>query len=67
MDGMSTYTMVCDMQHEPQTLTVMGSNDDEAMTKMMEEARKHFGDKHPDMKMTDEELMDHIKTHWKKS
>ena len=59
-----TYSMVCADGHEPETLTVDAENEEKAMEMMMEKAKMHFAEKHPGMNMSDEDLMNHIKTTW---
>ncbi len=64
---MATYTMMCDQGHDAETMTVDAMSDEEAMGMMMAKCKQHFADKHPDMNMTDDQVKDHIMSHWTKS
>ncbi|HSW37561.1 MAG TPA: hypothetical protein VLG37_04320 [Candidatus Saccharimonadales bacterium] len=55
------------MGHEPQTMTVEAMDDDEAMEKMMAMQKAHLAEKHSDMPMTDDQVREHIMSHWTKS
>ena len=64
---MATYSLMCDQGHDAETMTVEAMNDDEAMEMMMAKCKDHFMAKHPDMNMTDDQVKDHIMSHWTKS
>ena len=62
-----TYTMVCHDGHPAETMTVEARDDNEAMAKMMPMTKAHLAQKHSGMPMTDDQVMEHIMTHWTKS
>lgn len=64
---MMTYTVLCDDGHDTEMMTVEAMGDDEAMMQMINKLHEHHQQKHPDMKMTDQEAKDYIGKHWTKS
>ncbi len=63
---MATYTMTCDMDHGPMTMSVTAESDDMAMEEMMSKVRPHLAEMHQDMNMDDSGLMEMIKGKWHK-
>lgn len=65
---MAKYTFTCDQGHEPMTMEVEAMSDDEAMTMMMEKAKAHMGEHHPDMaNMSEDDMKKMIMEGWQKS
>jgi hypothetical protein len=64
---MATYTMMCGDGHDEEKIEVMADDDDSAMAMMMDKMKGHLMEKHSDKQMTDQEVMEHIKTHWQKT
>jgi hypothetical protein len=62
-----TYTVTCDISHEPETMTVEAATDEEALEKLLEMGKAHNDEKHAEMKMSDEEFKTYIQEHWEKS
>lgn len=62
------YTFTCSQGHEPVEFKVEASNDDEALAKIMEEAKGHLAEAHPDMAgMSPEQAKQIITSSWTKS
>ncbi|OGD91298.1 hypothetical protein A3D07_01395 [Candidatus Curtissbacteria bacterium RIFCSPHIGHO2_02_FULL_42_15] len=62
------YTFTCSQGHDPVTFTAEAENDDEAVAKLMEEARGHLAEVHPDLaSMSPDQTKQVIISNWTKS
>lgn len=63
-----TYTFTCSQGHDPVSFSVSAENDDEAVGKLMEEAKGHLAEAHPDMAgMSPDQAKQIITSSWTKS
>lgn len=56
------YSFACPLEGCSEVMTVNAKNDDEAVDKLSEMAKKHLMIAHPDVKKTDEEVRSDIRS-----
>lgn len=57
------YSFTCPLEGCKTVMLVEAENDDEAVDRLMEEAKEHLVVAHPDVKKTEEEIRKDIQSH----
>ncbi len=60
---MAQYSFTCPLQGCSQTMTSDASNQNDAAKELVEKAKQHLKDVHPDIQKSDEEIDKDIRSH----